>query len=96
LRFDNRDSVVIVMWYMGRKSKPELGIVSGPEGWKTKEQCDVEILAMNQEIIRLAKQDLRIIAETRGTDSIGAQWAAKYLDEKVKIQFDYIPIEVNK
>ncbi len=84
------------MWYIGRKSKPELGIVSGPEGWKTKEQCEKEILAMNQEVISRAKQDLRIIAEMRGTDSIGAQWAAKYLDEKLTLQLDYIPIEVNK
>ncbi len=84
------------MWFIGRKSKPERMAVSGPQGWKTREECEREIKYMNQELISGAREDLKAVVKIKGTESIGAKWAANLLERRIKDQDDFIPIEVNK
>ncbi len=87
---------VLIMWFIGRKSKPERGAVSGPQGWKTREECGREIKYMNQELISGARDDLKVVVKIKGEESIGAKWAADLLERRIKDQDDFIPIEVKK
>ncbi|MEE8186035.1 MAG: hypothetical protein V3T99_00045 [Nitrososphaerales archaeon] len=51
---------------------------------------------MNQELISGAREDLKAVVKIKGTESIGAKWAANLLERRIKDQDDFIPIEVNK
>lgn len=85
------------MWYIGDKKRPELGAVSGPEGWRTKEECEKAILEMRIEVVQIGRRNLRNAVELSGgrTDTHLAQLEAGELEKTLKHIPDLIPIEVS-
>ena len=87
--------MAILMWKIARRSRPTHGAISGPDGWKTEVECKKAITIMNNELISKANAELRAEVKRSGHESVGAQWAANFLERRIKEQIDFIPIEVN-
>lgn len=84
------------MWYIGDKKRPQLGAVSGPEGWATKEECETEIEAVKIVVVQIGRRNLRNAVELSGgkTDSALVAFEAEELERTLTHIPNLIPIEV--
>ena len=84
------------MWFIGDKRRPHLGAVSGPEGWKTKEDCEKTIIETKKELEQLGRKRLRDAVELfhGNTESQYVQYEAGELERQLRQVGNFVPIEV--
>ncbi len=84
------------MWFIGDKSRPKLGAVSGPKGWKTKEECEEAIKQTILEVAQIKRQNLKIAIELShgNLKSEVVKYEAGELERQLRHTGNLVPIEV--